>query len=262
MFLEENLRPGHRERDGVYFFLEPRDDIVPDGRLADVVDHSKWSFWRQQNFLFFEEELGRLSDRATLVDVGAGQSHFRELHARFETIPIDFFPYPLVKVVCDLNKEIPFADGSVDVLTLSNVLEHIAEPLTLLRECRRVLRPGGILLGAVPFLIDVHQRPHDYFRYTDIALRRLLPEAGFAGSEVAPVVSSYYLLLVASKRFFGDLVGRHEGRRPDQRVASLSSRILWRLYHALFFGAGKRLFSEVKGSEDAPLGYHFKAYAR
>jgi SAM-dependent methyltransferase len=254
MRLESKLRPGYTERDGVYYFMDVREDIVPADSARDVTDQSNWSFWRQQNFRFFQDELGRVPDGVTLIDVGAGQSQFRELHTRFDAVPIDFYPYPLVRVVCDLNAEIPFADGSVDVLTLSNVLEHIAEPLKLLRECRRVLRRGGTLLGAVPFLIDVHQRPYDFYRYTDITLKRLLAEAGFAQTEVSPVVSSYNLLLVASKRFFADLIAHYR----DQRLAGLSARVLWRLYHTMFFRAGKGPFSAAKGSPDAPLGYHFK----
>ena len=38
------------------------------------------------------------------------------------------------------------ADGSCDVITLVEVVEHVAHPLPLLRECRRLLRPGGLLL--------------------------------------------------------------------------------------------------------------------
>jgi SAM-dependent methyltransferase len=255
MVLESMLRPGYMARDGVYYFTEVNQDIVPAEGAVDATDASRWSYWRQQNFQFFQEQLARLPAGERLADVGAGQSHFRELHTRFQSVPIDFFPYPQVKVVCDLNQEIPFADGKMDVLTLSNVLEHIAEPAALLRECRRVLRAGGVLLGAVPFLIDVHQRPYDFYRYTDISLKRLLRQAGFEAVEVTPVVSSYYLLTVASKRFFKDLIAQHQGTP----LAGPLARVLWRLYHALFFRAGQHLFADVRGSDDAPLGYHFVA---
>ena len=39
-----------------------------------------------------------------------------------------------------------FASDSFDAITLYEVIEHIADPITLLKECYRILRPGGVLL--------------------------------------------------------------------------------------------------------------------
>ncbi|MFI4922991.1 MAG: class I SAM-dependent methyltransferase [Burkholderiales bacterium] len=39
-----------------------------------------------------------------------------------------------------------FASGSFDALTLFEVIEHLKSPLELLKECRRILRPGGVML--------------------------------------------------------------------------------------------------------------------
>lgn len=44
----------------------------------------------------------------------------------------------------------PLADASVDVTLVSCVLEHLRDPVHPLRECRRVLRPGGLLLVCTP----------------------------------------------------------------------------------------------------------------
>jgi ubiquinone/menaquinone biosynthesis C-methylase UbiE len=43
-------------------------------------------------------------------------------------------------------KRLPFPDGAFDVVFSNTILHHIPSPLEMLREARRVLRPGGVLL--------------------------------------------------------------------------------------------------------------------
>jgi ubiquinone/menaquinone biosynthesis C-methylase UbiE len=45
---------------------------------------------------------------------------------------------------------LPFRAGSFDAVVVSSVLEYVDDPVTVLRECHRVLRPGGIVLCTVP----------------------------------------------------------------------------------------------------------------
>jgi predicted SAM-dependent methyltransferase len=59
---------------------------------------------------------------------------------------------PTATFYCDLRKPLPFPSRSVDEFYSSHVLEHLSLPqlLYLIRECRRVLRPGGVFNVAVP----------------------------------------------------------------------------------------------------------------
>ena len=70
-------------------------------------------------------------------------------------VNVDALPdAPGVDVVADISQPLPFADASADVVYASHVLEHFphAQTAELLSEWRRVLRPGGQLLIAVPDL--------------------------------------------------------------------------------------------------------------
>ena len=63
-------------------------------------------------------------------------------------------------VQCDIeNESIPLEDSSVDFIVFTEVLEHIrVAPLKVLRELRRILKPGGRLLITTPNLLSLRNR--------------------------------------------------------------------------------------------------------
>jgi SAM-dependent methyltransferase len=74
---------------------------------------------------------------------------------------------------------VPFLDGSFDAVICAELLEHVQEPAGVIREAKRVLKPGGALWICVPFLYQIHADPHDYGRYTDYYWKELLRAEGF-----------------------------------------------------------------------------------
>lgn len=67
---------------------------------------------------------------------------------------IDIHPQGPGVIAYDLTKGIPMADNSCDLVYHSNLLEHLRPPeaCSLMKECFRVLKGGGILRVAVPDL--------------------------------------------------------------------------------------------------------------
>jgi SAM-dependent methyltransferase len=53
-------------------------------------------------------------------------------------------------VWADAEHGLPFDDESFDVVVAGELLEHVRDPVALVRDARRVLRPGGTLVGSVP----------------------------------------------------------------------------------------------------------------
>ena len=62
------------------------------------------------------------------------------------------------------------------------MLEHVAAPERAIAELHRVLAPGGALVLSTPFVFEIHEAPHDYYRFTEHGLRQLL--RGFARCEI------------------------------------------------------------------------------
>ncbi len=81
--------------------------------------------------------------------------------------------------VCGDAHALPLATASFDTVVASQVFEHLHTPRLALSEVARVLRPGGHLLLAVPFLYFVHQAPHDYQRLTRYGLEQLFVDQPF-----------------------------------------------------------------------------------
>lgn len=68
----------------------------------------------------------------------------------------------------------PIDSCSIDGVICTQVLEHVANPESLISEIERVLKPGGKLILTVPFLWQQHEKPYDFTRFTSFGLRRLL----------------------------------------------------------------------------------------
>ncbi len=91
-----------------------------------------------------------------------------------------------VDVFADLNEPLPLDSEEYDTLLSTSVLEHIWGHGTLWAEMSRILRPGGHIILGTPFMYWLHEQPHDYFRWTDHALRRAAEEHGLEVVSLAP----------------------------------------------------------------------------
>jgi SAM-dependent methyltransferase len=79
---------------------------------------------------------------------------------------------------------LPFGDGQFDLVTTFDVLEHIEDDVATMSELRRVLKPGGALVAAVPAFMflwgDQDEISHHFRRYRADDLSARLRAAGFS----------------------------------------------------------------------------------
>ena len=128
-----------------------------------------------------------------LIDLGCGKVPLYEAYKDFieSNFCVDWentnHKKQFLDVVCDLNKPLPFVDGTFDTILLSDVLEHLHEPGDLWREMSRILRSEGKLILNVPFFYKIHESPHDYYRYTEFALKRFAEKSGFVIKVMEPI---------------------------------------------------------------------------
>jgi SAM-dependent methyltransferase len=161
---------------GIPLFTTPPTGIRPSEKLARGPEMG--TPWRQANWKFLEHQLARLDQQACLLDVGAGRGDFDALLSGRQVVSLDIYPYPEVDIVCDLTLTNPFKPGCFDAILLMNVLEHVYDIQGFTASLSRLLKPGGLLIVAIPFMVKMHQVPVDFVRLTEFSLRRLGPDHG------------------------------------------------------------------------------------
>ncbi len=161
----------------------------------------------RRHILHFEGEIedavaafaSGLPDGARVLDAGAGEGQYRRHFASQRYCGVDLavgdrsWDYSRLDARADLTA-LPFRDGAFDAAIHIVTIEHLREPGAALAEMARTLRPGAALLVAAPHEWEVHQAPHDYFRYTRYGLAYLLEKAGFEVREMRPA-GGYFRLL-------------------------------------------------------------------
>jgi len=134
-----------------------------------------------------------------VLDAGAGEGRHAHFFGRQRYCGVDLavgdsaWNYSGLDAVADLTV-LPFRSNCFAACLNIVTLEHVPEPGCALAEISRALAPGGALLLIAPHEWEVHQAPHDYFRYTRHGLEYLLERAGFDSLEIRPV-GGYFRLL-------------------------------------------------------------------
>ena len=118
---------------------------------------TKEKMWRAKGDTMF---LGKSDTGLRLLDVGCGKGDFivrmRENGWKVEGLEVDADAVNYAQSNYGLTvhlgslESFRFPDESFDVITLNHVIEHVHDPISLVRECLRILKSGGRLVLATP----------------------------------------------------------------------------------------------------------------
>lgn len=129
------------------------------GREADVMASMKLSSDRVRSLL---QKYQPIDSDASVIEVGSGAHGLIFFFGTHRAIGLDplavdyrrLFPswQKRVQTIAAFGEQIPFADGSFDIVLCDNVVDHAENPAEIVRELVRILRPGGLLY----FTVNIH----------------------------------------------------------------------------------------------------------
>ena len=110
-----------------------------------------------------------------VLDFGCGLQPYRDLMVNAdECIGVDIQDADGVDYLVKPGDPLPFEKGAFDAVLSTQVLEHVADMDDCIAEIHRVLKPGGQLVISVPFIYQVHGKPHDYRRLSEFGVKQAL----------------------------------------------------------------------------------------
>ena len=209
----------------------------------------------------------RLQPSLRVLDVGAGEARYRGLFAHCDYQTQDFgiyrgtsqgllkeqWHYAPLDYECDATA-IPVEDETFDAILCTEVLEHVPEPIKVLKELGRVLKINGRLFLSAPLGSGLHQQPfHFYGGFTPHFYQKFLNELGLKVVSIQPNGRFFRMLLQELHRGIAIVRSRQEYSKWSAPYWVLKMASSLRIAQWL-----ARLDDEIR-IDEFTVGYHVEA---
>ncbi len=171
-----------------------------------------------------------------LLDAGAGMQPYRKFCTHLRYVAQDFAKYDgkgnqaglqiaqwdqsNLDLVCDIM-HIPEPDGAFDNILCTEVLEHVPDPVGVVAELSRLLRPGGKLIVTAPFASLTHFAPYHFSSgFSRYFYEKVFPDKGLHIVELT-ASGSYFHFLAQELRRLPSIAEQYAGVRPGLLQAAV-----------------------------------------
>ncbi|MFZ4590397.1 MAG: methyltransferase domain-containing protein [Ignavibacteria bacterium] len=213
---------------------------------------------------FFENE----QNGDNILDYGSGYTPYKNLAlTKYKNYYTAEFPKTSEKLYNNKsdytifeNEKTDCPDSFFETVLITEVLEHVYKPVNSLAEIYRILKKGGKIVGTVPFQMNEHDQPYDYFRYTNYSLTKMLEESNFKNINIQYVGDSIGSLIFLTNRNFGFIL-KILNRIKLGFAARILNLIIFKIPEYIYYYMyiiGIR-FNKIDFFKISPLGYFFSA---
>lgn len=218
---------------------------------------------------WLERTLASIPAGARILDAGAGTQRNRKFCTHLNYVSQDVgvydgkgdaaglqtgaFNYGALDIVSDISS-IPEVDASFDAIMCTEVLEHLPDPVSAVKEFARLLKPDGYLIITAPFCSLTHFAPfHFCTGFNTYWYEKHLPEHHFSITEIA-ANGNFYEYLAQEIYRVRSVSSRYSNDRPklfERAGMYIVQRMLLRFSR-----------KDSKSSELLCFGYHVLARKR
>jgi len=248
-----------------FHFTNPRpadEDLGKYYESEDYVSHSNtskglvnWLYQRVRAFTLRKKLalVNRLSGKGILVDLGCGTGYFLNTCKQDGWNAIGIEPSPQARKVASEQFGLEVLDepglqqmkpGSIDAITMWHVLEHVPDLHKRTEELKRILKPGGVLIIAVPNRSSYDAQhygehwaawdvPRHLWHFAPADIARLFEAHGMEVKETLPMrFDSYYVSMLSEKYKSGStsLISAFLTGARSNRKAGSSPRFSSQIY--------------------------------
>ena len=134
---------------------------------------------------FIQESIRKNKISGNVIDIGSGYRSNRieilRINKELDVKTVDCNPNVGADFLLKAEFMDRIADNAYDCAVCTELLEHTENPIIVLKEIKRILKPDGLLVLSVPFAVEIHERKSlkDYWRFTPSGLLLLLEQCGF-----------------------------------------------------------------------------------
>lgn len=145
--------------------------VCKDVRTPEIMDSGSWKSELEKRFN---------KEGMDILEVGSRevQDSIRSLFSKANYTGFDLYAGANVDVVGDAHKLSDYfkENQKFDLIVSLYVFEHLAMPWVVAEEMMKMLKPGGSIFVIAPFAFAAHERPWDFFRFSEQGLKMLFPE--------------------------------------------------------------------------------------